>query len=120
MNQLAEVFKALSDPTRLRILSLLLESPCCVCELVTTLGLPQPSVSRHLANLRHAGIVESRREGVRIVYSMCNEQVLPAFFWEWLQQVLHSPAGVSERLRTDDREPRRCGIAPPARKVMRN
>lgn len=56
-------FKAFADPTRLRILSLLLEGELCVCHIVDILGEVQPKVSRHLAILREAGLVQVRKEG---------------------------------------------------------
>ena len=56
-------FQALADTTRLRLLNLLSDQELCVCHLVDVLRQPQPKVSRHLAYLRRAGIVASRREG---------------------------------------------------------
>lgn len=59
-----EIFRALADRTRLRIIKLLLHaSDACVSELMDALQLPQYSISRHLSILRHAGIVTERREG---------------------------------------------------------
>lgn len=60
---LALFFAALSDPTRLRLLNLMNGREVCVCYFVEILGQGQPKISRHLAYLRKAGIVESRREG---------------------------------------------------------
>jgi ArsR family transcriptional regulator len=57
------LFKTLSDPTRLRLLNLLACGETCVCELTDTLRIVQPKVSRHLARLKHAGLVEPRRNG---------------------------------------------------------
>lgn len=59
----ARLFKTLSDPTRLRLLNLLACGETCVCELTDTLRVVQPKVSRHLARLKRAGLVEARREG---------------------------------------------------------
>ncbi|MFN7946594.1 MAG: metalloregulator ArsR/SmtB family transcription factor [Blastocatellia bacterium] len=56
-------FLALSDRTRLRLLGLMLEGEVCVCFLVEVLQAPQPTISRHLAYLRNAGVVVARREG---------------------------------------------------------
>lgn len=56
------MFRAFSDPIRLRILHLVAESELCVCDLVEVLGLPQPTVSRHLSYLRKAGLVSAREE----------------------------------------------------------
>jgi len=58
-----DVFRAFADPTRLRILNLLLEREVCVCDLCGVLGVIQPKVSRHLAYLRQAGLVEVRQDG---------------------------------------------------------
>lgn len=58
-----QFFQALGDTTRLRLLNLMGEQEVCVCYLVEILGGPQPKISRHLAYLRNAGIVEARREG---------------------------------------------------------
>jgi len=56
-------FQALGDHTRLRLLNLMGDQEICVCYLVEILGQAQPKISRHLAYLRRAGIVEARREG---------------------------------------------------------
>lgn len=63
LRDLPEVFKALSDPTRLRLLNLLAEGEVCVCHLGEVLRIVQPKVSRHLAYLKRAGLVSARREG---------------------------------------------------------
>ncbi len=68
--RLDEILKAAADPTRLRLLNLLRLGSICVCDLQATLQIPQPSVSRHLAALRHAGLVTDVRKGMRIVYSL--------------------------------------------------
>lgn len=69
MDILSETFKALSDETRLRIMTLLLENEeLCVCDFVGALGETQSKVSRHLRYLYHAGLVEDRREGLWMHY----------------------------------------------------
>jgi len=70
MKTLAHMFKALSDETRLRILCLLLEGELCVCDIMDVLQLPQSTVSRHLAYLKNAGLVDDRRCGVWMYYSI--------------------------------------------------
>ena len=70
IDQLESVFKALADKTRLRILALLGNNEVCVCHLHDSLALPQPTVSRHLAYLRRAGLVEVRRDGVWMHYQV--------------------------------------------------
>lgn len=67
---LEQVFKALADVTRLRILALLGGNEVCVCHIHDSLGLPQPTVSRHLAYLRRAGLVDTRRDGVWMHYQL--------------------------------------------------
>ncbi len=74
-----KTFKILSDSTRLRMLALVAaEGELCVCELVHALGLSQPKISRHLANLREVGIVSSRRYAQWIFYDL--DPKMPA--WE--------------------------------------
>jgi ArsR family transcriptional regulator, arsenate/arsenite/antimonite-responsive transcriptional repressor len=62
IEELDELFRGFADPTRLRILSVLAAGELCVCDMVELLGLPQPTVSRHLAYLRNSGLVEVTRE----------------------------------------------------------
>lgn len=68
IDRLESLFKALSDTTRLRILALLGNNEVCVCHIHDSLGLPQPTISRHLAYLRRAGLVDARRDGVWMHY----------------------------------------------------
>ena len=70
VDELENLFKALSDKTRLRILALLGNNEVCVCHLHDSLGLPQPTVSRHLAYLRKSGLVAARRDGVWMHYQL--------------------------------------------------
>ena len=70
VDELEAVFKALADKTRLRILALLGNNEVCVCHIHDSLGLPQPTVSRHLAYLRKSGLVATRRDGVWMHYQV--------------------------------------------------
>ena len=70
LNRLEDLFKALGDRTRLRILALLAAGEVCVCNIHESLNLPQPTVSRHLAYLRRSGLVDTRREGVWMHYRL--------------------------------------------------
>jgi ArsR family transcriptional regulator len=72
LKALASAYKALSDSTRLRILTLLVEGEVCVCEIHDTLRLPQPTVSRHLAYLRRTGLVEARRDATWMHYKLAD------------------------------------------------
>ncbi len=65
-----ELFKALADETRLRILSLLSSGELCVCEITRVLEIGQPKASRHMAVLRQAELVSDRREGMWVYYSL--------------------------------------------------
>jgi ArsR family transcriptional regulator len=67
---LARLFAALADPTRLRLLNLMAGREVCVCYFVEILKQGQPKISRHLAYLRNAGIVSARREGKWMHYSI--------------------------------------------------
>jgi ArsR family transcriptional regulator len=64
------LFKALADRTRLRLIGLIGDSEVCVCFFVVILKISQPKISRHLAYLRRAGIVTSRREGKWMHYRL--------------------------------------------------
>jgi len=71
MKSFASVFKALSDESRLRIISLLFNSgELCVCDIEDVMGCTQTKVSRHLAYLRKAGLVDDRRQGLWMLYSI--------------------------------------------------
>ena len=70
VNELENLFRALADKTRLRILALLGNNEVCVCHIHDSLGLPQPTVSRHLAYLRKSGLVTTRRDGVWMHYQV--------------------------------------------------
>jgi len=100
MEKLARIFKALSDPTRLRIMNLLLERELCVCDLTKVLDISQPNISRHLSCLKNAGLVSSRRVGVFIHYEIAN---LPPEFKKFLNALdeifHHHPKLKEDRLR---------------------
>jgi ArsR family transcriptional regulator len=70
VSRFAVAAAALSDPTRLRLLCLVRDREICVCYLVEVLHMSQPKISRHLAYLRRAGLVESRREGRWMHYGL--------------------------------------------------
>jgi len=71
MEQEAAIFKALSDPTRLRLAVLLaIEGETCVCKLTEALDEPQFKISRHLSVMRAAGIVTARRDGAWMHYKL--------------------------------------------------
>ena len=70
MQDLIKTMRALSDETRLRILKVLLERECCVCEIMQALDISQSRASRNLRILQDAGFLRARRDGAWIVYSV--------------------------------------------------
>ena len=87
MSDAVKMFKALADETRLRILHLLCHRELCVCQIVDVLGIGQSKASRHLAHLRNAGLVDDRREGLWIYYSLAQPSgTLDEQVSEWLKR----------------------------------
>ena len=70
MQDLIKLMKALSDETRLRMLNILLEKECCVCEIMQVMNISQSRASRNLRILQDAGLLKARRHGAWIVYSI--------------------------------------------------
>ncbi|MDH3355777.1 MAG: metalloregulator ArsR/SmtB family transcription factor [Chromatiales bacterium] len=109
----SQLFKALSDPTRLRCLVLLANhDELCVCELTHTLDLPQPKISHHLGSLRKAGLVSDRKTGLWVYYRL-NES-LPTWITEIVritaEGVAHDEPYCSDVLTLQDM-PNRPGAA---------
>ena len=87
------LFRALADPTRLRLLNLIADREICVCYLVEILRTSQPKISRHLAYLRKAGIVASRREGKWMHYRLAvpRDEVAARILRETLRHLRDKP-----------------------------
>ncbi len=79
LEELAEFFKALSHPVRLKIISILIEGKQCVKNLGELLNMSQPSVSQHLSILRSRGIVGWKREGSIICYYIKDDRVIKLY-----------------------------------------
>jgi DNA-binding transcriptional ArsR family regulator len=75
----ARLLKALANETRLRIIDRLSRGECCVGELVSLMGCDQSTVSKHLATLRHAGVVDDERRGNTVFYRLLTPCVLDFF-----------------------------------------
>ncbi|MCR2044228.1 metalloregulator ArsR/SmtB family transcription factor [Anaerosalibacter massiliensis] len=76
---LSEIFKALSDPTRLKIIYVLSKSPLCVCDIAQLLDMTQSAISHHLRMLRNLNLVKFRKEGKMVIYSLDDHHVLELF-----------------------------------------
>jgi ArsR family transcriptional regulator len=96
--RLAEILKAAGEPTRLRLLNLLRQGDICVCDLQAVLAIPQHTVSRHLAALRHAGLVTDERNGQRVIYSLTPAASAPV---RGLHELLTKSARQESVLRDD-------------------
>ena len=79
MHNLIRALKALSDETRLRILNLLLERECCVCEVMQALNVSQTRASRNLGILYDAGFLKLRKDGLWSLYSI-DRDGMPEYF----------------------------------------
>ncbi len=110
------LFKAIADETRLRAVILLIQQgELCVCELTHALQVSQPKMSRHLAALREAGLVDDRKRGLWVFYQM--HPALPAWAHAALQATAQGVAGGEpfaadrRRVRLMVNDPERCQVA---------
>lgn len=78
MRDLVRAYKVLADESRLRVLNLLLERECCVCEVVQVLDISQSKASRILNSLYDAGFLKLRREGLWSLYSIDRDRMGPS------------------------------------------
>jgi len=74
MNEI-EIFKALADPTRLKILECIKNEEKCICEVIPYTGKSQPNVSLHLKTLKNAGLITERKDGTRIMLNIADKDV---------------------------------------------
>lgn len=88
-NRLAEIFKALSDPSRLRLISLLMDHEVCVHSLETAVGMSQSAISHQLRYLRQLNLVRFRKEGRHVYYALDDDHVRELF----AQGLLHVEHG---------------------------
>jgi ArsR family transcriptional regulator len=70
-----EIFKALADPTRLKILERIKDEEKCICEVIPYTGKSQPNVSLHLKVLKQAGLVNERKDGTKIMLSIVDKNI---------------------------------------------
>ena len=79
MQDITLTFKALSDATRIRILSLMKEGELCVCDIAETLQMTQPNISFHVSLLKEAGLIKDRKNGRWIHYSLDDSDMFKRF-----------------------------------------
>ena len=73
MKNIVKAFKALSDDTRLRIMNILMQRECCVCEVIQALDISQTRASRNLTILHDTGFLKMRKDGLWSLYSIDNK-----------------------------------------------
>ena len=102
------MYGALADATRLRILGVLADGEVCVNHIHEALRLPQPTVSRHLAHLRRAGLVRTRRDGLWVHYRLADmaDPIARAALSAAVHAIGHAPATRTDRERLELRVPR--------------
>jgi len=87
MRNSAQLFKVLADETRLRIVHLLIRGELCVCEIMKVLNIGQSKASRHLGVLRNVGLVQDRRDGLWMYYSLVQPHgITHQRILEWLAE----------------------------------
>ena len=107
---MTRLLAALTNPTRLRLVRLLLREELCVCELVDALRVPQYKVSRHLGSLRSVGLVEASRNGRWMYYGIGRRAKLNAFRQDLLKVIDVHLDGRPEVRKDDARLSRRLAL----------
>ncbi|MFH1368973.1 MAG: metalloregulator ArsR/SmtB family transcription factor [Elusimicrobiota bacterium] len=106
MEQIVKIMKALADKTRLRIINLMLKSkkPLCICEIMHTLQLAQYNVSKHMKELKSAGLVTEKRDGKFIYYSLIEPED------KYLSDIFSGLAAVPEKTLAEDKKRLCCTL----------
>lgn len=89
LGEIADLFAALADPTRLRIVAALVDRELCVCDLAATIGQSESAVSHHLRLLRERGLVRVRRDGRLAFYAVADDHVA-TLYGQALDHVAHA------------------------------
>ncbi len=118
MKNMTRLLAALTHPTRLRLVRLLLREELCVCELVDALRIPQYKVSRHLGRLRSAGLVEARRNGRWMYYGIGRRAELNALQRDLLKVLDIHLDGIPEVRKDELRLSRRLAMRRSGRCVV--
>ncbi len=101
MYNLVKAMKALSDDTRLRIINIICERECCVCEVMQALEISQTRASRNLTMLHDAGFLKLKKEGLWSLYSL-NSEGMPPYSTKLVEAVKLALAG--NRIAQEDRQ----------------
>jgi ArsR family transcriptional regulator, arsenate/arsenite/antimonite-responsive transcriptional repressor len=101
MYQFVKALKAVSDDTRLRIINLLLERECCVCEVMQALEISQTRASRNLTMLYDAGFLKLRKEGLWSLYSL-DQEGMPEYLVKLVESI--KLALIDNKIAVQDRE----------------
>jgi len=102
MEDIVNVFKALSEETRLRIIKLLEHGELCVCDIVASLDMIQPKVSFHLAVLKEAGLIKDRKQGKWTHYSIDDSDMFRRFLLLSAMERISAEAVAKDRQRLAD------------------
>ena len=75
LRKMAEMFKVMNDPTRLKIINALMLSEMCVCDIAALMDMTQPTISHHLKVMRQGELIKYRRDGKVVYYSLDDEHI---------------------------------------------
>ena len=92
----AQITKAIAHPLRIAVLDFLKDGPQCVCDIADQLGSERSNVSRHLSVMTNAGVLESRKEGLKVIYTLKTPCILD--FFSCVSGVLKQQAKENQRL----------------------
>lgn len=113
MEEIVKAAKGLSDPARVRVLNLLMQRECCVCEVMDALDISQVNASRYCNTLKESGFLEMHKEGRWKHYSV-DWDGLPACLKDMLEAVrkaaVESPVAIEDRKRLLATVPRVCRV----------
>jgi len=105
MDQLTQLFKLLSDETRLRMMLILFQQDLCVCEISGVLNVPQPRVSKNLSKLRDLNLVSDERKDKFVYYSLKKDHLLLIqFLQQIIDQIIQYPQVQEDSLRLKDKD----------------
>jgi ArsR family transcriptional regulator len=101
LGDLVEAAKGLAHPARLRLLGMLAGGELCVCQMIAVLGLAPSTVSQHLSVLAHGGLVNERKEGKLVFYSLRDDGLAEALLPPFLSLLDEAPGARAERTLVD-------------------